>query len=276
MRSFLSRHKTWMTVMVSVLVLACVATVATSGPRRRARIRRTARPRRYRTVKRRTKVATRRRIPAARPVVYGGGGTVVVESGGNDGATGADAAPTGGATIPPIADVTPMDAEESLADSTAYEVVRVDHETMTVVLNVEGDETPVRMIGLAPIGFQAGDDTDPRVARAREQAKRIHGLFLQNLLSGETVYVVYDEQLEEEDDDGNVVAYLYRAPDGLLVNMEAIRQGFGAVDTRYEFDEKDSFVYYQAKAREHQKGIWKRLARGAAARAARPPRGKTE
>jgi endonuclease YncB( thermonuclease family) len=81
-------------------------------------------------------------------------------------------------------------------------------------------------------------------------------MFLRNLLVGERVYVMYDSQVADDDEDGKYVASLYRAPDGLNVNLEAVRQGFAAVDPSYSFDDKATFLYYQRRARQLHKGIW--------------------
>ena len=76
------------------------------------------------------------------------------------------------------------------------------------------------------------------------------------MLEGEDVYIVYDSIVEEQDEDGKYVAYVYRAPDGLLLNTEVLRQGFGVVDPGYDFAEKDTFLYYQNKAQQAEKGLW--------------------
>ena len=60
----------------------------------------------------------------------------------------------------------------------------------------------------------------------------------------------------EEDADGKIVAYLFRAPDGLLVNLEVIRAGFAVTDTGYDFDQKETFIEYQDRARKADKGIY--------------------
>ena len=81
-------------------------------------------------------------------------------------------------------------------------------------------------------------------------------VFVENLLKGESVYVVYDSQAAEEDADKKCVAYLFRAPDGLLVNLEVIRAGFGVADTSYAYDQKDTFVTYQEAAKKAGKGMY--------------------
>ena len=46
--------------------------------------------------------------------------------------------------------------------------------------------------------------------------------FTRNLLLGEPVYLRFDT--DRTDKYGRLLAYLYRAPDGLFVNLEIVRQ----------------------------------------------------
>jgi endonuclease YncB( thermonuclease family) len=180
---------------------------------------------------------------------------------------------------------TPSDTNPDFAGSPAYEVLRVEDEGVTLVLQVDGEETKVRMIGVAPMEMRAkprrrppreksdqsrpprpagtdrprqprGDSDRPEQAGKDKEPKKLTNLFMANMLRGEKVYVVYDEAVEEQDEDGKFIAYIYRAPDGLLVNMEAVRLGFAAADTSYDFADKETFQHYQEKARTLNKGIW--------------------
>ena len=64
--------------------------------------------------------------------------------------------------------------------------------------------------------------------------------------------------------DGIRVAYVHRAPDGLLVNLEIIRQGYGLAAEGYTFDHQQAFAAYQTRAQQTGKGIWRGLQRPAA------------
>jgi len=233
------------------------------------------------------KPVVRRKLVRVKPVVYrrtsagrvvvvhtgggqtGGQGTGPTTGGQTDGGQGGagadttDSGDTGGSDLPVIAEVTPMDADDELAEHPSYEVVSVDGEAMSAVIKVDDEDVTVRMIGVAPLQPEANEESSdaPPRRQGRPGQRNITGLFLKNLLEGESVYVVYDSQVEDEDEDGNLVAYLYRAPDGLLVNMEVVRQGFAAVDTEYDFDDQTSLAHYQLKAQEHEKGLWGRLGR---------------
>ena len=80
---------------------------------------------------------------------------------------------------------------------------------------------------------------------------------LHNLLAGEFVHVKYDPTLANDGDDGKMPAYLYRAPDGLFVNLELIRQGCSLAVADQPFEHDELFGFYEAKAQGDGKGIWK-------------------
>ncbi|MCK5381442.1 MAG: thermonuclease family protein, partial [Candidatus Latescibacteria bacterium] len=80
--------------------------------------------------------------------------------------------------------------------------------------------------------------------------------FLKNLLLGEEVYIEQRGKADEFDRYGRLLAYLYRAPDGLFVNLEIVRQGYGHAYTRFPFQYMDLFRFYERKARECEKGLW--------------------
>jgi endonuclease YncB( thermonuclease family) len=79
--------------------------------------------------------------------------------------------------------------------------------------------------------------------------------FLQDLLRGQSVYVRSDL-----DWNGAVIpgghAYVYRASDGLLVNLEVIRRGFGQGAKKVAFGLRDLFQVEERKAREGRLGLW--------------------
>ncbi len=146
---------------------------------------------------------------------------------------------------------------DKLADpfegSPSYPVTRLEDGGVTVVLKTEQGETKVRMVGVAAINLGDRVKLPERFAAARLPSTE---RFVGHLLKGESVYVVYDTQVAAEDADGKIVAYLFRAPDGLLVNLEVIRAGFAVTDTNYDFDQKATFIEYQNRARGADKGIY--------------------
>jgi micrococcal nuclease len=64
-----------------------------------------------------------------------------------------------------------------------------------------------------------------------------------------------------------IIFIIYRAPDGLFVNLELIRLGYARV---YEYDHAQAglFKNYETRAKEAKKGLWNPLQRGQAAKPA--------
>ena len=66
----------------------------------------------------------------------------------------------------------------------------------------------------------------------------------------------YETEAATTDKYGRTLAYLYRAPDGLFVNAEIVRQGYGHAYTRFSFKYMEQFREYERIAREAGKGLW--------------------
>ena len=79
--------------------------------------------------------------------------------------------------------------------------------------------------------------------------------FLTNLLKGESIYLEYEDS-PKKDYLGQTLAYVYRAPDGLFVNLEIVRQGYGRLYSLHTSRYMDIFRFYEKKARSVQKGMW--------------------
>ena len=128
-----------------------------------------------------------------------------------------------------------------------YEVIRII-DGDTVELMIDGKPTTVRLIGV---------DT-PETVHPQKPVERYGkeaSMFTANLLKGEEVYIE-QEPGNTVDKYGRTLLYLYRAPDGLFVNMEIVRQGYGHAYTTYPFQYMELFIYYEARAREAAKGLW--------------------
>jgi micrococcal nuclease len=119
----------------------------------------------------------------------------------------------------------------------------------TVELMVEGFPVKVRLIGV---------DTPETVHPQKpvEHYGKEASAFTRNLLRGESVYLIQSQ--EKADRYGRELGYLYRVPDGLFVNAEIIRQGYGHAYTKYPFREDlmERFRGLQRHARESEKGLW--------------------
>ena len=76
----------------------------------------------------------------------------------------------------------------------------------TVVVLIDDREARVELIGVS-----APAKNEPNYELART--------FLNNLLAGESVYLEIDGEQSDGGDDEPLRAYVYRAPDGLFVNL---------------------------------------------------------
>jgi len=132
-------------------------------------------------------------------------------------------------------------------DAEVYPISYVVDGDTVALLSKDGVLVKARLIGV---------DTPETVHPSKpvEHYGREASLFLTNLLKGESVYVVYDQ--ERTDRYGRTLAYLFRAPDGLFVNAEIIRQGYGHAYTRFPFRHMELFKDYERLAQESGKGLW--------------------
>jgi len=144
----------------------------------------------------------------------------------------------------PLPRLSPRPTER--AESGVYRVERVvDGDTILVR---DGDVlTTVRLIGV---------DT-PETVHPRKPVERFGkeaAAFTKRTLENESVRLEFDN--ERFDRYGRLLAYVYRASDGLFVNEELIRQGYGHAYTRFPFRYLDRFRRLEAEARENGRGLW--------------------
>jgi micrococcal nuclease len=135
---------------------------------------------------------------------------------------------------------------KDFSKAAAYEVERiVDGDT--VELKMDGKPVKVRLLGI-----DTPETVSPKkpVGTYGVQAAE----FLENLLQGEKVYLEYEGT--RKDKYGRTLAYLYRAPDALFVNLELIREGYAWVYTESPFQYKELFRYHEEQAREAGRGLW--------------------
>lgn len=147
-----------------------------------------------------------------------------------------------------------------IAQRSAPEIPRPDFsslDTAEVVRIVDGDTVVVRLRGenvtVRLIGVDTPETVHPR--RPVEAYGKEASRFLTNLLAGESVYIE-SEPGNTVDRYGRTLGYLYRVPDGLFVNLEIVRQGYGHAYTKYPFAHMDLFRFYESKARESGRGLW--------------------
>ena len=132
----------------------------------------------------------------------------------------------------------PADPPKDFKGAESHNVVRVEAPNL-VVLSAEGKQQAVRLIG---VGHPSAPHTEPALR------------FLRNVLEGEAVYLELDRQ--QRDEQGRVLAYLYRAPDGLFVNLEMLRQGYVPLDALHLSKHKEVLGRWEKVAKEKRKGLW--------------------
>lgn len=129
---------------------------------------------------------------------------------------------------------------------TAYQITRI----------IDGDTVEIQYGGKLTSVVLIGVDTPETVHP--EKPIEVFGkeatAFIKNLLKGESVYLRFDSN--RTDKYGRLLAYLYRAPDGLFVNLEVIRQGYGKVYTTFPFKHKALFQHYNGQAQQAGRGLW--------------------
>jgi len=130
----------------------------------------------------------------------------------------------------------------------AYAVLRVI-DGDTIVIRHNDHDTTVRLIGV---------DTPETVHPSKpiQHYGKEASSFLHNLLTGESVHLEPPASGSPQDRYGRLLAYVYRAPDGLFVNEELIRQGYGRAYTTYPFLRSDRFVNRQRSAQAAGRGLW--------------------
>ena len=135
---------------------------------------------------------------------------------------------------------------EDFTDAATFPVLKVI-DAATVEIHYEGNPTVVKLIGVQVPGAMHPDNP---VEVTREEA----AAFLHNLLLGESVYLRFEVDAPET--SGDLLAYLYRVPDRLLVNLEVVRQGYAQVNTLVPFAHLSRFSHYEGRARVVKKGLW--------------------
>jgi micrococcal nuclease len=119
----------------------------------------------------------------------------------------------------------------------------------TVVVRLDGRSTRIRLIGV-----DTPESVDPR--RPVERFGREATAFLKELVEGRSVRVEFEPGRSHRDRYGRTLAYLYRQPDGLFVNLEIVARGFGHAYVKYPFTSIDEFRAAERQAREQRRGLW--------------------
>lgn len=117
----------------------------------------------------------------------------------------------------------------------------------TIIVDIEGKQERVRLIGV---------DTPETVHPQKpvEYFGKEASAFTKTLVSGKRVRLEYDWQ--RRDKYRRLLAYVF-LEDGIFLNAEIIKQGYGFAYTEYPFKHMEDFRQYEREARENGKGLWK-------------------
>lgn len=110
-----------------------------------------------------------------------------------------------------------------------------------ILVYIDGKSKIVTLVGIQISGPEAD----------RETVKA----YLDRMLTGEAV-IVRPLELPKGRESTTVPAHVYRAPDGLFINEELIRQGLVRVDDKYDGEFLERFLEYEKRAKELKRGIW--------------------
>jgi micrococcal nuclease len=119
----------------------------------------------------------------------------------------------------------------------------------TVHVSIHGDDEAVRYIGV---------DT-PETVKPRTPVQcfgKAASAYNHRLIEGEEVRLRYDR--ERRDRYGRLLAYVYRARDGLFVNAALVRGGYATTLTIPPNTEHASqFASLERRARDDRRGLWR-------------------
>ncbi|CAN5842496.1 hypothetical protein BH24ACT3_BH24ACT3_08180 [soil metagenome] len=136
----------------------------------------------------------------------------------------------------------------SPTESGAATVVRIT-DGDTLVLDLGGAEETVRLIGIDTP--ETKHPTKPVMCFGAEATAHLDEL----VPEGSAVRVERD--VEARDRYDRLLLYLYRADDGLFVNLAMVEQGYAAVSTfPPNVAHTEAFVSAAADARAQQRGLW--------------------
>ncbi len=132
------------------------------------------------------------------------------------------------------------------SEDVAYKVIRViDGDT------IELEYGPKKKDGFRFLGVNTPESTTRKQPYGKEASA-----FVKNLLGDESVYLRFDGDTPTRGNYKRILVDIYRAPDGLSVNFELVRQGYARVMTKYSAPHKGLLLHYAYKARQAKRGLW--------------------
>ena len=149
----------------------------------------------------------------------------------------------------PIADPQPPSLPPpTVVDADRWQVEHVV-DGDTIVVTRAGVEERVRLLGVDTP--ETVHPNKPVEAFGKQASEHLHAL-----LDGATVRLEHPDGSDTRDHFDRLVAYVYRQPDDLLINLEIVRDGYGHALTEFPFDGLDQFIAAEQEAREARRGLW--------------------
>ncbi len=122
----------------------------------------------------------------------------------------------------------------------------IDGDTITV--NMDGRNEKVRFIGV--------DTPETHKPNAPVQCfGEAAASFTKQLIGTNPVRLEVDETNSNRDRYDRLLRYVY-LPDGQLINLEIVKQGYGFAYVSFPFTKMDEFKNAQTEARELNRGLW--------------------
>lgn len=118
----------------------------------------------------------------------------------------------------------------------------------TVTVDMAGQEERVRFIGV-----DTPETKDPR--KPVQCFGKAASDFTKQLIGSNHVKLEADPTNTNRDRYNRLLRYVY-LPDGRLVNLEIIKQGYGFAYVSFPFEKMEQFRAAQTEAREANRGLW--------------------
>lgn len=128
-----------------------------------------------------------------------------------------------------------------------YKVTKFD-DGDTIAVDMGGTQETIRFIGV-----DTPETKDPR--KPVQCFGRAASDFTKNLIGNNPVRLVADPTNTDRDRYQRLLRYVY-LPDGTLVNLEIIKQGYGFAYVSFPVQKLEEFRAAQKEAREANRGLW--------------------
>ena len=118
----------------------------------------------------------------------------------------------------------------------------------TIDVDMNGSREKIRFIGV-----DTPETHDPR--KAVQCFGHAAAAFTKELIANQAVRLESDPLSSNRDRYNRLLRYVY-LPDGRLVNLEIIEQGYGFAYTSFPFTKSDKFLQTQTETRQQHRGLW--------------------